>query len=176
VKNRITAYEIALSGVAATMATIFLSVGALSSALLFTGYLLAGLSLCLPLVKGGYIGYACAYVSCCLLTLLFCGFAFFFRLLPFIVFFGLHPLFNELQVRKRINGVVAFIVKSLWFCGAMLLVFWLLFDMTTGIAFLDTYFIPILFILGPGVFFLYDKMYFLCRQQVDKVLKRIFKK
>ncbi len=175
-KRRVTAYEIALSAVAAALGTIFLSIGTLSSVLLFTGYLLASLCLCLPLLRHSYAGYAFAYVACCLITLLFGGFAFFFRLLPFIAFFGLHPLFNEWQLVKKINRYVAFVVKALWFDGALVLTWWLLFNKTLGIAFLDKYFVLLAFTVGTALFFLYDWMHFECRKQMDKVLIKLFKR
>lgn len=175
-KRKITAYEIALSAVAAAMATIFLSIGTLSSVMLFTGYLLASLCLCLPLARQSYVGFFFAYLTCCFLTLLFGGFAFFFRLLPFILFFGLHPLFNEIQLAKKIHKVVAFLIKAVWFDGALILTWWLLFDKTLGIAFVDQYFIPLAFIVGTLLFFLYDLMHFECRKQVDRVLLKWFKK
>ena len=175
-KKRISAYEIALSAVAAALAAVFLSVGTLSSALLFTAYLLASFCLCLPLVRQSYLGYAFAYVVCVLLTLLFGGFAFFFRLLPFILFFGLHPLFNELQLAKKWNKYVSLGIKAAWFDATIILTWWLVFEMTIGVPFLDAYFIPIALIVGTALFFLYDKMHFMCRWQMDKTLHRLFKK
>lgn len=171
-----TAYEIALSSVACALATILLSIGTLSSVMLLTGYLLASLALCLPLVRQSYAGFVIAYGTACLLTLLFGGFAFFFRLLPFILFFGLHPLFNEVQIAKKLNRYVCFIVKALWFDGALILTWWLVFDMTFGVAFLDQYFVAVAFTLGTAIFFLYDVLHFECRKQVDKALLKLFKK
>ena len=175
-KRKITSYEIVLSALAAALATIFLSVGALSSVMLFTGYLLASLCLCLPLCRQGYAGYLFAYATCCLLTMLFCGFAFFFRLLPFMLFFGLHPLFNEIQLTKKWNKYICFFVKAVWFDGALILTWWLLFNRTLGVAFIDAYFIPLAFVVGTVLFFLYDWMHFECRKQMEKVLLKIFKK
>ena len=175
-KRKITSYEIVLSALAAALATIFLSVGALSSVMLFTGYLLASLCLCLPLCRQGYAGYLFAYVTCCLLTMLFCGFAFFFRLLPFMLFFGLHPLFNEIQLTKKWTKYICVFVKAVWFDGALILTWWLLFNRTLGVAFIDAYFIPLAFVVGTVLFFLYDWMHFECRKQMEKVLLKIFKK
>lgn len=108
--------------------------------------------------------------------MLFCGFAFFFRLLPFILFFGLHPLFNEIQLTKKWNKYICFFVKAVWFDGALILTWWLLFNRTLGVAFIDAYFIPLAFVVGTVLFFLYDWMHFECRKQMEKVLLKIFKK
>ena len=95
--KKLTAYEIALSALACALATIMLTVGTYSEILLLTGYLLACVALMLPLAKESYWGYALAYIATCLLSLLFNAGRFFDNL-PFIAFFGLHPLLNELQI------------------------------------------------------------------------------
>ena len=93
-----------------------------------------------------------------------------------MLFFGLHPLFNEWQLAKKINRYVAFAIKAVWFDGALILTWYLVFNMTLGVAFVDTYFIPLAFVVGTLLFFMYDWMHFECRKQVDKTLFKLFKK
>ena len=100
--RKISAYEIALSALSCAIATLMLLIGTYSAVLLFTGYLLACIALMMPLSKQSYWGYALAYIATCLLSLMF-GIAHFFDLLPFIMFFGLHPLINELQLKTKIK-------------------------------------------------------------------------
>ena len=116
--KKISAYEIALSSLSCAIATIALTIGVYSAILLFTGYLLACIALMLPLAKKSFVGYALAYGATCILSLIFNA-ARFFDLLPFIMFFGLHPLVNELQLKTKINRWVACGVKALWFDGTM---------------------------------------------------------
>ena len=99
--RKISSHEIALSALACAIATIFLTIGVYSEILLFTGYLLASVALMLPLAKQSIRGYLLAYIATCLLSLLF-NIGRFFDLLPFIAFFGLHPLINELQLKIKI--------------------------------------------------------------------------
>ena len=120
--KKISSHEIALSALACAIATIFLTVGIYSAVLLFTGYLFACIALMLPLAKQSYRGYILAYLATCILALIF-NVAGFIDLLPFIMFFGLHPLVNELQLKTRINRWVAFGIKAVWF-DATLWVIW----------------------------------------------------
>ncbi len=174
--KRITAHEVALAGISTAIATISLAVGNITAVLLFTGYLVASVALSLPLAKGSYVGYALAYVATVLLTLLIIGTGgYFIDLLPFILFFGIHPLLNELQVKYRINRWLALIVKTVWFDGAMLLFWWLIVQ-TTGVTWLDAYALPIILIGGSTLFFFYDRTFFRLRIVVYALVKRISKK
>ncbi|MBQ8685299.1 MAG: hypothetical protein IJ514_03905 [Clostridia bacterium] len=173
--KKISSYEIALSALATAIATIFLTVGVYSEVLLFTGYLLSCVALMLPLAKQSFVGYALAYVATCILSLILNA-ARFFDLLPFIMFFGLHPLINELQLKIKINRWVACAVKALWFDGTMYIVWRFVFAMTTTIAFVDTYIIPILLIGGTLFFILYDYLTYQWRAAVNGLVARIRKK
>ena len=174
--KRISAHEVALAGVSTAIATLFLAIGNITTVLLFTGYLVASIALSLPLAKGSYRGYVLAYVSTVLLTLVIIGTGgYFIDLLPFVLFFGLHPLLNELQVKLRINRWLALLVKTVWFDGAMLLFWWLIVQ-TTGVTWLDAYALPIILIGGTAMFFFYDRSFFRIRFVVYMLVKRISKK
>ncbi|MBQ8658096.1 MAG: hypothetical protein IJ506_03095 [Clostridia bacterium] len=173
--KKITAYETALAALACAFATIMLTIGIYSEILLLTGYLFSGIALMLPLAKKSYRGYILAYLATSLLSLLF-SLARFFDILPFIVFFGLHPLVNELQLKYKVNRWVAGFVKAAWFDGAMYLIWKFVFDMTTSIAFVDKYFLPILLIAGTAFFFFYDYLTYKCRYTVNVVVNRLIKK
>lgn len=173
--KRITAHEVALAGIATAIATIFLAVGNFTSILLFVGYMVASIALSLPLAKGSYRGYALAYVATVLLTLLLVGTAgYIVDLLPFIIFFGLHPLLNELQIRLRVPALAATLVKAVWFDVAMWLFWWLIVQ-TTGVTWLDAYALPIILVGGTLFFWIYEVGYFRIREKVFALVKRISK-
>ena len=173
--KKISAYEIALSALSCALATILLTVGVYSTFLLFTGYLFACIALMLPLAKKSYVGYALAYGGTCILSLIF-GIARFFDLLPFIMFFGLHPLVNELQLKTKINTWVACAVKALWFDGTMYVIWRFVFGMTTTIPFIDQYILPIILIGGTAFFVAYDYLMYKWRYAVNVLVKRITRK
>lgn len=173
--RKISAYEIALSALACAIATIFLTIGVYSEILLFTGYLLACVALMLPLAKKSYVGYVLAYIASCILSLIF-NVARFFDLLPFIMFFGLHPLVNELQLKLKINRWIACVIKALWFDLTMYLIWRFVFGMSTSIEFVDKYILWILLIGGSIFFVLYDYFMYKWRFAVNMLVKRITKK
>ena len=173
--RKISAYEIALSALACAIATIFLVVGVYSTILLFTGYLFACIALMLPLAKKSYLGYALAYIATCILSLIF-NVAGFFDLLPFIMFFGLHPLVNELQLNSKINRWLACGLKALWFDGTMYVIWRFVFGMTSTIALVDAYIIPIILVFGTLLFIGYDYCMFKWRFTINTLVNRIIKK
>ena len=128
--KKISTYDIALSALACGIAVLFQVVGVYSEILLFTGYLLSAVALMLPLARKSYKGYVLAYLGACFLSLIFAS-ARFWDVIPFIIFFGLHPLVNELQLRTRINTWVACFAKALWFDLTMYLMWTFLLDTTT---------------------------------------------
>lgn len=173
--RKITVYEIALSALACALATALLSVGIYSSVLLFTAYLLGSIVLMLPLAKQSWWGYALAYFSTCILSLIFSSFRF-WNVLPFVMFFGLHPLVNELQLKTKRNRFLWFAIKALWFDVAAYVTWKFVFAITTEIAVIDRYIALIILVAGTLVFFAYDYALFKARIAVNALVKRIGKK
>ncbi len=173
--KKISAYEIALSALACALATLMLTIGIYSAVLLFTGYLFGCIALMMPLAQKSYVGYALAYLGTCILSLIFNA-AGFFDLLPFIAFFGLHPLVNELQLKTKINRWLACGLKALWFDGTMYWIWRFVFGMTTTIPFIDQYILPIILVGGTIFFIAYDYMMYKWRYAVNMLVKRITKK
>ena len=173
--KKISAYEIALSALSSAIATVCLTIGVYSAILLFTGYLLACIALMMPLAKKSYIGFTLAYLSTCILALIFNA-SRFFDLLPFMMFFGLHPLVNELQLRTKINRWVACAVKALWFDLTMYVIWRFVFGMTTTITILDEYMLPLILVGGSIFFVFYDYTLYKWRYAVNTLVKRITRK
>ena len=162
--KKISAYEIALSAVSCALAAIALTVGTLSHALLFTGYLLACFALMIPLSKNCWWGNVLAYIGSSLLALLFTGFDI-WDMLPFIVFFGL-----------KVNRWLATGIKAIWFDGAMYLVWRFVFEMNASFDFVNRFIIPVILIGGTLFFFVYDIMFSKCQIAVNSLVQRIIKK
>lgn len=173
--RKISAYEVALSALSCALATMFLTIGLYTEILLFTGYMLASVLLLLPLSKKSYIGYILAYISTCILSLIF-GAGRFWDLLPFVLFFGLHPLVNELQLKTKIPFWVWSAIKAVWFDGVAYLIWRFLLDMTTSIPLVDTYIIPFILVFGTLFFVFYDFVFFKWRYTVNVLVGRIIKK
>ena len=174
-KKKTTAYEIALSAMACALATLCMTIGVYTEIFLFTGYLLGAVALMMPLAKASYKGYILAYVATCILSLIFNA-ARFWNVLPFVLFFGLHPLVNELQLKIKINRWVACAIKAVWFDVTMYLVWRFIFGMTTNIPLVDAYIIPCILVLGSAFFVLYDYATYKARATVNTWVYRIDKR
>jgi hypothetical protein len=92
------------------------------------------------------------------------------------MFFGLHPLVNELQLKTKLNRWVACFLKALWFDGTMYVVWRFVFSMATTIAFVDKFIIPIILIGGTLFFVAYDYLMYKWRAVVNVMVNRISKK
>lgn len=173
--KKISSYEIALSALACAIATVMLTVGTLYAPLLFTGYLFASAAFMLPLSGGYYAGAALAYVASSVLTLVFNGVNF-FDTLPFIMFFGLHPIVNAAQRRLNINRWIALPVKAAWFDASMYVIWKFVFDMNTAIPFVDKYILPVVLIAGTAFFVVYDIAVFRCQNYVNAAMGRFIRR
>lgn len=174
-------FEIALSAVSCALAVTFLGVGTLTSWLLATGYLMAEICLMLPLAKCFYTGGGLAYLGTCVLTILLGAIGQVWLLVPFIMFFGLHPLANALQLRFKINRWIAYAVKAIWFD----LTLWVMYILVCGSFIgdpsvelyvkINQYILLFIFIGGSIVFFVYDFIMFKVQMWVNAFVYRIKK-
>lgn len=169
-------FQIALSAVSCALATLFLAGGINLPMGFASGYLLGALALMLPLAKEMRLGGFLAYVATCLLCLPFGGIAQFYKLFPFIVFFGLHPLVNSFQNKFKVKRWLAFIIKDVWFVGAMMLS-WLLFDQAVEIslpfAWMYDWIYLIIAVGGTALFFVYDFIMLRAQKIVSYYVARI---
>ena len=176
-------FEIALSAISCAIAVAFLSLGILSGYLLALGYLVGILALMVPLSKQFYLGGFLAYVGTCILTFVLGAAAHFWNLVPFIMFFGLHPLANSLQVRYKINRWLALVVKAIWFDCTLICGYFLVFGGVVGMAFLpenlveivNKYIYLFIFTLGSVFLFVYDYLVFKCQIMINNLIYRIRK-
>lgn len=174
-------FEITLSALSCALAVIFLYLGTLNRYMLASGYIMAELSLMLPLAKEYYVGGGLAYLGTCILTVLLGAIGQVWLLVPFIMFFGLHPLANALQLRFKINRWLALVVKAVWFDFTLWVMYILVFGSSIGNADLEIYrlindyILLFIFIGGSLAFVVYDYVMFRCRKMVNALVHRIKK-
>lgn len=169
-------FSVALSAVSCALASVFMIVGQTVPFAFATAYLFAAIALMLPLAKDLRLGGFLAYVATSLICLPF-GLREFYKYLPFIAFFGLHPLANYLQRRHRLNRWAAFAVKAVWFTG-VLCASWALFTATTVSSNELTEklggWIYLAIVAGGAVFFLlYDWLMLRCQRTVNAFVSKI---
>ena len=157
-------FSIALAAVSCALATIFMYLGINIPVLILTGYVFGSVSLMLPLAKDFRLGGFLAYLATCLLCLAFGGIPYFYRLFPFVAFFGLHPLVNVLQKRYKIKKWIAFPIKAIWFdamlCCTVLLLFSFNTDFVLPFDWMYDWIYPIVIVAGTAIFFAYDWVMF----------------
>lgn len=183
-KNKYSrSFEIALSAISCAVAVAFLALGILSGILTATGYFVGIIALMVPLSKQFYRGDFLAYVGTCVLTLVLGAVAEFWDLVPFIMFFGLHPLVNALQIRFHVNKWLALVVKAVWFDCTLIVGYLLVFGGVIGGVFLpqevfdfvNRYVYVLIFTVGSVAFFVYDYLIFKCQTIVNGIIYRIRK-
>ncbi len=167
-------FEIALSAIACAVAAGFLMLGSLTSFLLATGCLIGTYAIMLPLSKDFVWGSLLAFLGASLLALPLC----LWQIIPFAVFFGLHPVVNYLQkkhVKRAVFHGLCFLGKAAWFDGAMLLSWYVLSAMAGFIfpTWLNDFIYLVIFLGGTVFFAVYDYLIFLCQRSVNAIVRRI---
>lgn len=170
-------FQIALSAVSCALATLFVALLGVNTSFAFLlGYVCGAVALMLPLSQQFWWGGAMAYLATGLLCLAFNGIPLFYKLFPFIAFFGLHPLVNAWQQKHRVNRWLAFAVKDVWFVG-MLCGTWALFNAMTEVSlpfgWMYAWAYPALIVLGGIVFLFYDWLIFRAQRLVDYYVSKI---
>lgn len=176
-------FQIALSAISCAVAVIFLSLGFFSGVLIATGYLLAQVALMVPLSKQFYLGDFLAYLGTVLLAIVFGAAAQFWNLVPFVMFFGLHPLVNSFQLKYRVNRWLALIVKMIWFDVTLYVMYLLVFNGVLGAGYGDSAFFDFvnqyiwlfIVVLGSLFLWLYDYVMFKVQIGVNMLVYRIKK-
>lgn len=176
-----TSRVIALSAIAAAFSVIFLVLGAFIEILDISCVMLAGIAIMLPLSKKYYLGAFLSYLAAALIGVLFTA-ARWTVLVPFAMFFGLHPIINALQVKFRFNKFLALAIKDVWFLLSMLVYYFLLvavtgYDLFADFSFvppsLKQFIIPALFIIGAIFFVFYDMVMMKLQLLVDYLAAKI---
>ncbi len=182
-KKNSPTFEIALSGISCAVAAGALALGLLSGYLVATGYLVGIVALMIPLSKQFFKGGFLAYVGTCILAVVLGAAVKFWDLVPFAMFFGLHPLLNALQIRFKINRWLALAIKTVWFDCTLIAGYFLIY-VVGGIslpaeieAIINGWRLyVIIFTLGSAIFFVYDYLMFKIQIAVNTLVFRIIKK
>jgi len=146
---------IVLSAISAAVATLLLLAGAFFEVLDLSCLFLASLALMVPLAKDDRTGSFLAYLASAILGFILTG----MRLqimLPYALFFGLHPIVNDWLGCKKIKTVPAVALKALWFVGAALIVYYFTTFFVVENPTVKKYIVPIIIVGGAIFFVFYD--------------------
>ena len=183
-KNRNSkAFELALSGIACAAASGALALGILCDCLVATGYVIGVAALMVPLSKQFFKGGFLAYIGTCILAVVLGAAAQFWKLVPFAIFFGLHPLANALQIRYKVNRWIALVVKIIWFDCMLIASYHLIYGGVLGgtlfseelYKIINDYIYLFIFTLGSAICFVYDYLIFKLQIGINILVHRIIK-
>ena len=136
-----------------------------------------------PLSKQFFRGDFLAYVGTVILAVVLGAAVKFWDLVPFALFFGLHPLANALQIRFKINKWLALAIKAVWFDCTLIVGYYLVFGgMLGGALFpeevyeiINKYIFLLIFTVGTVGFFVYDYLIFKVQILINGIVFRIKK-
>lgn len=164
---------IALSAMSAALCALLIMLGSFISVLDLSCFMMAGFALMLPLYKKSLWGAVMAYIVGGFLGLLFSGMNF-VTIIPFLVWFGLHPILNFIQTRYNINKFLAFFVKLALFNVAIFVIlrFTMLFVTRSDFLNENEY---LFYIIGSAIFVFYDYAMMFIQKKLDQLLTRLIK-
>lgn len=163
---------IALSSLCTAFAAVLLTVGAYFSTLSYSCIFLASVVILLPLAKNTYKGAVLTVIASTLLSFLIASFSF-ETALPFLLFFGFHPIVNKVFKEKNLNKFLAYVIKDVWFVAAMLLCYRLTDMFITDNEIFQKYMIYIIIFGGSVLFIVYDYMMSYFQKAMDVISKRL---
>ncbi|MBR1867902.1 MAG: hypothetical protein IJ800_04915 [Clostridia bacterium] len=164
---------IALSAVSAALATVFLVVGIFVPMFDYSCIFIASVCMMIPLTKKSVRGGILAFVASALLTLLFSS-GRWEVVVTYALFFGLHPTANFIFREKKLNKIIAFLIKEVWFIASLLVVYFLFesfFAFETEWA--RAYALPIIIVGGGLLFVVYDFAMIRFQKLLDIAVKRL---
>lgn len=175
------AFQVALAGISCGIAVAALMLGYYVNVLIGTAYIVAQIALMIPLSKQFYGVDLLAYIATVVLALLVGGLVGrWWEFIPFVMFFGLHPIVNSLQIRYRVNRWLALVVKMIWFDAMLFVMYYALgsFMGFTSSEFWQTinnYVWIIILVAGSLLLWLYDFIMFKVQIWINMLVYRIKK-
>lgn len=163
---------VALSSVTTAFCTLLLVFGAYIEVLDLSCLFVASLVLMIPLSKGYKLGAFLSYLASVLLGFILTG-ARFQILIPFAMFFGLHPIANYIQKERNINKILALIVKTVWFVATLFVTYYFTKMFLVENAMLEKYINYIIVIAGSLFFIVYDILMDGFQRSITRIISRL---
>ena len=113
---------IAISAVSSALGIVLLVLGTFISVIDISCVFTSSIILMLPLYKKSLTGAFLSFLSTAILSAILTGFRF-QVIIPYAIFFGLHPIVNDFIQVKNINKWFALVVKTIWFIIALFVIY-----------------------------------------------------
>lgn len=173
------AFQITLSAISCAVAVLFLYLGTFNGYMLATGYFMASIALMVPLSKQFLWADFLAYLGTVLLTIVLGAVAKIWVLVPFVMFFGLHPLVNVLQIKYKVSRWLALVLKMIWFDVTLFVMYRFVFNGLIGSSewqifeLVDRYILVVIAVGGSLFLWVYDYFMFKIQIAVNRLVARI---
>ena len=163
---------ISLSAVSTALATICLVLGSAIDLFSLSCLFMASLALMLPIAKGYKIGGFLAYIASGILTMVFIGIIP-QVLIPYAMFFGLHPLVNHFQKQLKVHVIVATLIKAVWFIGTLYVMYFATKMFIAPHPLIEKYIHYVLIIGGALGFVVYDSLMVRFQKSINAIVYRL---
>ncbi len=163
---------IALAALTAAICSVCLVVGAYFPTFSLSAIFISSVMIMMPLAKDSYKAAILAVVASSLLAFLLASLSF-ETALPFLLFFGFHPIFNAWQKKKAFSQVWGFIIKLVWFELVMVLCYFVTEMFVTDNEWVKQNMLLLILIGGAILFIVYDQMMLYFQRAMVNVLKKL---
>ncbi|MBE5743673.1 MAG: hypothetical protein E7358_03035 [Clostridiales bacterium] len=163
---------IALSAVSTALGVIFLVIGAYFQTFDLSALFMSSIAMMLPLSKNSIKGAVFTYFATSLLSFCFALSRFYVPLL-YVLFFGIHPIINYIQLNSKKKLWFLYVVKCIWFIGVVFLMYYALTMFVVEIESIKK-FIPIILVVAGAVFYVaYDFIMIRFQKMSFNLIKRL---
>ncbi len=163
---------VAISAICTAFTVLVLFIGTIYPPLDLTSILIASLIVMVPLSKGSALSAVLTVISSTVLALLFCAFRM-QVILPYALFFGLHPILNYVIKQRGYKKRYWFVVKDIWFVLTVVLMQRFVEIFSIEIEFIQRFLYAFLVTASAIGFLAYDYMIIKFQQHIDLLIKRL---
>ncbi len=163
---------IALSAVSTALGVVFLVIGAYFQTFDLSALFMSAIAMMLPLSKNSIKGAIFTYFATALLSFCFALSRFYLPLL-YVVFFGIHPIINYIQLNSKKNLWFLYIVKGIWFIGVTFLMYYAFTMFIVEVEFIQRFIPIILVIAGAITYIAYDFIMIRFQKMSFNLIKRL---
>ena len=163
---------VSISAMSTALAVICLVFGSAVDLFSLSCLFMSSLALMLPLSKGYKLGGFLAYIASGVLTMIFIGIIP-HAILPYAIFFGLHPLVNHFQKQFKINVVIATVVKGAWFIATLYVMYFATTMFVDVHPLIEKYIHYVLTIGGALTFIIYDSLMVRFQKAINAIVYRL---
>ena len=166
-------YKVALAGITAALSMVFITVAYFASFMSLPFLALASMCLLIPLSKKLYVYAGLCGISVALLSLLYPA-SIFTILIPYAIFFSIHPILTVILSNVKLNKIIASVIKQVFFNAALVSIYFIVKGIVVFPEFVEKNLIWVV-IIANLFFYFYDDLFLRLSVRLDKYISKIIK-